>query len=94
MGANFAIPLLASILILGGFGLTQQAFAAPISLPHTNADNCDFLFIDPRVDELGSGPEFPPDELISVVDLFTSTSPACLGSFPGPGPDPAGCGCG
>jgi len=91
MGANFAIPALASILILGGFGLTQQAFALPTSFPHTDdPDNCDFLFIDRFVDELGLPPSlggaFPPDESIRVVDRSISPIPACPGSVSPPGP--------
>jgi len=89
MGANFAIPLLVSILILGGFGLTQQALAVPTFLPDiVDANNCDSLFIDRFEDELGSA--FPPDELIRVADRsFFSSSPACFGSIPPPGPAPS-----
>jgi len=79
---KWAIPVLFSILVIGGFGITQQAFALPTSIFFDDDPNCDPLFVDPDVDELGIG--FPSDELISVFDIGTSPIPACLSAGPGP----------
>jgi len=80
---KWVIPVLASILIMGGFGITQQAFAVPTSVFFADdPPSCDFLFNGPDFgDELGlgalSGPfPFPPDEEIDAF-VFSSSPPAC-----------------
>jgi len=84
MGMKWTIPILASILILGSVGLSQQAFAIPTSVIFDDIpSNCDPFFIGPDSgDELGNSPLFPPDELIVAFDFGTDL-PAC--SVPGGG---------
>jgi len=75
MGMKWAIPVLFSILILGGFGLTQQAVAVPTSVVFSDFPNCDPFLTGPDFgDELGLGPfsgpfPFPPDETINAFPL-------------------------
>jgi len=50
MNGNWTIPVLVSILILGSLGLSQQVFALPISVTHSNvAGSCDDLVVPPNV---------------------------------------------
>jgi len=83
MKGRWTVSILASILIMGGFGITQQAFANPESVTHTNSANCDFLAVPSNVEELGLS--FPPDELISTADLSPTPLVACPSSD---SPDP------
>jgi len=68
LGMKWAIPLLASILILGSLGLSQQAFAIPVSVSHTNSSPCDVLLVPDDVDELGTSAPF-----ISGFEAITSS---------------------
>lgn len=55
---KWAILALASILIIGSLGLSQQAFAIPTSVIHENSGTCDPLVVPPDVDELGTSVPF------------------------------------
>jgi len=61
MKGHWTVSVLASILILGGFGLSQQAFAEFTSISPTNDPiHCDTLFAPEDVDEIGEGSSFGP----------------------------------
>jgi len=83
MKGHWIVSVLASILILGSLGLSQQAFAIMSAVDHFNDLNCDFLFIDPVVDELGTV-GFPPDETITSSDNPSISPTACPGSISPP----------
>lgn len=74
---KLAVTVLASILILGGFGLTQQASANVTSGLFSD----DALHCDPFPDGLGLGDElgigFPTDELITAQLFLTGEDSAC-----------------
>jgi len=95
MKGKWAVPVIFSILILGGLGFSQQVFAFPITVSSIDEVNCDPLFVDPFVDELGwstgitalPGP-FPPDEAMDSADISPPPFKACPTSgFATAGPD-------
>jgi len=74
---KWTILVLASMLVIGSFGITQQAFAFPVSVTSSDDPNCDPLSaVPPDVDELGKL-VFAPDELITVFDLGPAIFHAC-----------------
>jgi len=79
MRGHWAIPIIVSILILGSLGLSQQAFAVPITVSHVDSVTCDVLVVPSRIDELGTTIAFPPGELITAID-FPTGAVACPGS--------------
>jgi len=94
MKGHWAVSILASILILGSLGLSQQAFAVETSVVFLDDSNCDTLFVPSDVHELGRGASvlptgpFPSDEEIST---FTGAEigPACPSTIPAPSFDVA-----
>jgi len=86
MGMKWAIPVLASILILGSLGLSQQSFAEFATIIPSNADlHCDDLFAPTEVDEIGQGLltgaaidfPFPDFEELTSGGPFP-VSPSCI----------------
>jgi len=76
---HWTVSILVSILIMGSFGISQQAFAFPVSVTSSDDPNCDPLSaVPPDVDELGVF--FPPDELISAFHSGPNFAPACPSS--------------
>jgi len=71
MNGYWAVSILASILILGGFGVTQSAYANPISEFFLDDMRCDGLFDHPVSEELGVNPAFPGD--FPVAEEITSS---------------------
>jgi len=55
MRTQVVIPIIASILILGSLGLSQQAFAELTPTEYTDELSCDPLFGPPISDEIGEG---------------------------------------
>ena len=83
---KWAIPVLASILILGSLGLSQQAFAEFATIDPSNAiSHCDDLFAPTEVDEIGQGLltgaaidfPFPDFEELTSGGPFP-VSPSCI----------------
>jgi len=69
MRGQIVIPVIASILILGTLGFTQQALASTTEVQasvDSFPSSCDPLVIPSVVDELGIAPAFPGDELITA----------------------------
>jgi len=92
MKGHWTVSVLVSILIVGGFGLSQPAFAVPTSVSFVNDPNCDPLSVPPNVDELGlgifsipNGP-FPDDEVITTSVFGTGLTP-CPSAPDGPDPN-------
>jgi len=76
---HWAVPVLASILIMGGFGLSQQAFALSVSISSAvdSPGHCDTLVMPPDTyDELGTVHPIP-DELISSFVVGTTPITPC-----------------
>jgi len=91
MKGHWIVSILAGILILGSLGLSHQVFALTTPVTHFDVENCDFLFVDPIMDELGNGTfsvplgPFPADESIIASSGFTGVpGSACPSSFPLP----------
>ena len=78
MQRYWAVTVLASILIIG---FSQQAFAVPTVVTHSDLPSCDPLLVPTDVDELGwgglIGGPFPPDEEISYSGSSLAIEPAC-----------------
>jgi len=79
MKGHWTVSILVSILILGSLGLSQQAFAFPTSVTFVDDPNCDPLFVETFVDELGTAPAFTPllDEGITAVNFSNLANLAC-----------------
>ena len=84
MGMKWAIPVLASILILGSLGLSQQAFAEFTLISPTNQPfHCDDLSAPVDVDEIGEGAlSAPPGPFPDFEELTSGSefpaSPSCI----------------
>jgi len=90
----WAVPVIASILIIGGFGISQQAYAVPTLISSSDAPSCDPLSLPVDADELGTnpplvGPPFPADEEILSSFFSPDLSPPCPSAPDGPDPNPA-----
>jgi len=78
MRSKWAVPVIFSILILGGLGYSQHAFANPLVVSHVDGPDCDPLFVDDFVDELGwstgitffPGPFLPDEAMNSTTRSF------------------------
>jgi len=86
MGMKWAIPVLASILILGSLGLSQQSFAEFAEIIPADAPPCDKLVAPVFVDEIGNGAlngtfpipfPFPPFEELTSGLVSPTSPPAC-----------------
>jgi len=91
MKGHWTVSVLASILILGSLGLSQQAFANPISFSTSDVPVCDpFPEGSDFGDELGWGPSsfppapFPPDEEILSAFEFDLEPSSCPTFASGP----------
>jgi len=89
MKGHWTVSILVSILIMGSFGISQQAFAIETAVTHSDVENCDFLSVPLDVHELGNGAAagifpFPPDEEIIAMDVVGVPGAACPGSSPPP----------
>jgi len=72
MKGHWTVSILASILVIGGFGLSQQAFALFVETTITGSGPCDPLFVPPFPDELGTtAPFISGEEDISSSDTTT-----------------------
>jgi len=86
MGMKWGITLLASILIIGGFGITQQAFAEFTTISPTDFEACDVLSAPVDVDEIGNGAltgpiisnPFPPIEELTSGIVVPDGPTSCL----------------
>ena len=77
MRGYWAVPVLASILILGSLGFSQQALSFPVGIGGAvDTPTCDTLDMPSGTyEELGT--VHPTDELISAVDLGVTLLVAC-----------------
>jgi len=84
----WAVLVIASILILGGIGISQQADAVVITITSSDLSQCDVLSTGTDADELGIAPAFSslPFELITSA-LIDSTTGSCIGPDTGAGAD-------
>ncbi len=83
---SVVLPVLASILILGSLGLSQQAFAVLTPTAYVNdPTSCDPFFGPPISDEIGEGtvglPPFGPFPIPEELDVLSQTF-AELGTCP------------
>ena len=88
-----SISILFGMFLIVSLGFVEYSFSYPVTVSHVDdPTRCDFLFVDPIVDELGwstgittsPGP-FPPDEAMDSLPTGDILPPACP-SFAGPGP--------
>ena len=84
MKGHWTVSILASILIIGSLGISQQAIAFfPTSVIPFDLANCDPLAVPPVVDELGlAAGGFPSGELITSSDFGPTAVLACPGAAP------------
>jgi len=89
MRSYWAISVLASIIILGGLGISQQAFASLTLTTFSDDPQCDTLFGPPVSDEIGEGllgasppfgpptGPFPSSEELDVVSQVLGVFGTC-----------------
>ena len=87
MRGYWAVPVLASILILGSLGFSQQALSFPVGIGGAvDTPTCDTLDMPSGTyEELGT--VHPTDELISAVDLGVTLLVACPATNDGSSPN-------
>lgn len=72
------------ISVIACAAVAVSAAALPVDGRYLEDPRCDFFGPLIAVEELGTGPAFPPDELITAVSTFTQKT-ACIGEPDDPG---------
>ena len=79
MRVQWAVPVIVSILILGGLGLSHQAVAVITPITTFNNPQCDPLIFAVDSDEIGTG-VFPANELVLGGHSGSTGAPSCISS--------------